>query len=152
MRAVREFTTDDVVLLWDGLKAHIHPTPLPPGVEVITLPPGTTSLLQPMDQGVIHSLKRRYRSNILERIIHNIDTFSTRQEKALTKPRGTAGIDDGVDANVLDVCKIIRCEWNSLDRMFYDIELLHQIWNTPDVGERIASMSAFCKATTNIDG
>ena len=33
------------------------------------LPPNVTSLIQPMDQGVLESIKRRYRRKILEELI-----------------------------------------------------------------------------------
>ena len=33
------------------------------------LPANTTSLIQPMDQGVLYNLKRRYKRNLLEKII-----------------------------------------------------------------------------------
>ena len=47
----------------DGLKA----------IELIFLPPNTTSKTQPMDQGVIRSLKEFYRHSIIKRYITNID-------------------------------------------------------------------------------
>ncbi|XP_017796122.1 PREDICTED: tigger transposable element-derived protein 2-like [Habropoda laboriosa] len=45
-------------------------------IKVIFLPPAVTSLVQPMDQGVIISLKRRYRKKLLTEIleIHNQET------------------------------------------------------------------------------
>ena len=33
------------------------------------LPANTTSLIQPMDQGVLYNLKRRYKRNLLEKMI-----------------------------------------------------------------------------------
>ena len=47
----------------DGLKA----------IELIFLPPNTTSKTQPMDQGVIRSLKVFYRHSIIKRYITSID-------------------------------------------------------------------------------
>ena len=47
----------------EGLKA----------VELILSPPNTTSKTQPMDQGVISSLKAIYRKKINQRIIREVD-------------------------------------------------------------------------------
>lgn len=38
-------------------------------IKIIFLPPNVTSLVQPMDQGVIESLKRRYRRKLLSEIL-----------------------------------------------------------------------------------
>ena len=47
----------------DGLKA----------IELVFLPPNTTSKTQPMDQGVIRSLKAKYRRKIIKRLIRAVD-------------------------------------------------------------------------------
>ena len=52
----------------DGLKA----------IELIFLPPNTTSKTQPMDQGVIRSLKACYHHSIIKRYITSIDGGRTR--------------------------------------------------------------------------
>ncbi len=109
--AVRSFTNEPVILLWDGLSSHCIPSTTPVGIEFLKLPPGTTSLLQPMDQGIIMSLKRRYRTKILEEILSDIDSLVERQARAARMTAGTAGLKDGIDANVLDVCTIIREQW-----------------------------------------
>ena len=54
----------------EGLKA----------IKLVFLPPNTTSKTQPMDQGVIHSLKAKYRKKIIQRFIRAVDT-----KKALPK-------------------------------------------------------------------
>ena len=43
-------------------------------VELIFLPPNTTSKTQPMDQGVIRSLKAHYHPKVVKRYIASIDT------------------------------------------------------------------------------
>ena len=42
-------------------------------IELCFLPPNTTSITQPMDQGVIRSLKAKYWSRITQQIIKAID-------------------------------------------------------------------------------
>lgn len=43
------------------------------GIIAKFLPPNTTSLIQPIDQGVIKSFKRNYRKNLLQEILLNCD-------------------------------------------------------------------------------
>jgi len=38
-------------------------------IEAIFLPPNTTSLIQPMDQGVLENMKRRYRKELLKKLL-----------------------------------------------------------------------------------
>ena len=45
-----------------------------PNVEVMFLPPNTTSLIQPLDQGVIRSFKAKYMQAFLENILASKDT------------------------------------------------------------------------------
>ena len=57
-----------VVLIIDNCPAHpmIHNLK---SIELIFLPPNTTSKLQPMDQGVIRSLKAYYKALALQRLV-----------------------------------------------------------------------------------
>ena len=62
-----------ILLLVDNCPAH----PDVQGLEFIKLvfmPPNTSSKLQPMDQGVIHSLKSHYRKILLLKMIASIDS------------------------------------------------------------------------------
>ena len=38
-------------------------------IEAIFLPPNTTSVIQPMDQGVLENVKRRYRRDLLRKLL-----------------------------------------------------------------------------------
>lgn len=61
---------EKAVLLIDNAGAHPSLSQLKSrGVVVKFLPPNTTSLIQPMDQGVIVSFKRFYRKNLLQEIL-----------------------------------------------------------------------------------
>lgn len=60
-----------IALLIDNCAAH-NKIPVLNHVEVIFLPPNCTSVLQPLDQGIIRSLKARYRTRILQRILLNL--------------------------------------------------------------------------------
>ena len=46
-------------------------------VELVFLPPNTTSKTQPMNQGVIRSLKAKYRKKIIQRLIRSVNMKKT---------------------------------------------------------------------------
>ena len=74
----RKFVSDarKVLMMVDNCPAH----PDVPNLKAITLtflPPNTTSKLQPMDQGVIRSLKAYYRKDLVRSIIHHFEQFKT---------------------------------------------------------------------------
>ena len=61
-----------VVLIVDNCLAH----PIVEGlkaVELVLLPPNTTSKIQPIDQGVIRSLKAKYCKKIIQRLLRAVD-------------------------------------------------------------------------------
>lgn len=65
----------NILLILDNAPG--HPPSLQhshPNVRLIFLPPNTTSLLQPMDQGVIATFKAHYLGTTFERLINAIDT------------------------------------------------------------------------------
>ena len=45
------------------------------GIDLILLPPNTISVTQPMDQGVIQSLKAEYRTKVVRKYINAIDSY-----------------------------------------------------------------------------
>ncbi|XP_065647138.1 tigger transposable element-derived protein 4-like [Hydra vulgaris] len=61
-----------VALLVDNCSAHPHIEGLS-NINLIFFPPNTTSVLQPMDQGVIRSLKAHYRHKIVRLCIKAVD-------------------------------------------------------------------------------
>lgn len=61
-----------VLLLLDNAPSHPSAealNSLDPNFQVMYLPPNVTSLIQPMDQGVIEKLKRLYRKQVLRRLL-----------------------------------------------------------------------------------
>lgn len=62
-----------IILLVDNCPAHPDVKNLD-CIKLVFMPPNTSSKLQPMDQGVIHSLKSHYRHLILSKMIEYIDS------------------------------------------------------------------------------
>lgn len=50
-------------------------------IKIIWLPPNTTSVCQPLDQGVIRAFKFHYRSFIVKNILANLETHSDSSKK-----------------------------------------------------------------------
>lgn len=65
-----------ILLIIDNCTAHsVNPTLK--SIELLFLPPNTTSKLQPCDQGIIQNLKVKYRKRLIERLIaRDLNNFS----------------------------------------------------------------------------
>ena len=85
-----------VLLIVDNCPAHPEIGGLK-AIELCFLPPNTTSITQPMDQGVIRSLKAKYRSRMTQQIIKAIDA-----NKSIPK------------VNVLDAMKMLTLCWEDV--------------------------------------
>lgn len=74
------------ILLVDNAPSHpsIHSLESQ-GITVKFLPPNTTSVIQPMDQGIIVSFKRHYRKNLLQEILLNSDENDVNLTNCLKK-------------------------------------------------------------------
>ena len=87
-----------VALIIDNCPAH----PVIENLKSITLyflPPNTTSALQPMDQGVIWSLKSKYRTHIIQNVLAAID-----QGKQLPV------------ISILEVMKVLALYWSEVSK------------------------------------
>lgn len=72
-------TTRSILLLLDNLRAHItgvEQEPPPPNVRIQFLPANSTSLYQPLDQGIIQNLKVYYRKAWLEFILQKYEELT----------------------------------------------------------------------------
>lgn len=61
-----------IILLVDNCPAHPDTKNLE-CIKLVFMPPNTSSVLQPMDQGVIHALKSKYRHLLLSKIVNSVD-------------------------------------------------------------------------------
>jgi len=57
-----------IVMLCDNCAAHSSDVKLT-NVKLVFMPPNTTSLIQPLDQGIIANFKQHYRSSVLRHLM-----------------------------------------------------------------------------------
>ena len=91
-----ECENQKILLIVDNCPAHPQIGGLK-AIEMCFLPPNTTSITQPMDQGDIRSLKAKYRSRMIQQIIKAIDA-----KKSIPK------------VNVLDAMKMLTICWENV--------------------------------------
>ena len=60
-------------LLIDNCTPH-KVSPKLSNVKIVFFPPNLTSKLQPMDQGIINELKKRYRSSLVKKLTDQLDS------------------------------------------------------------------------------
>ena len=108
---IRRFTAEPVLLIWDNFKAHDLGTHSDSQVKTVFLPANKTSLLQPLDQGIIENVKRLYRRTVVESIFKNLNCLEAMRFLSKKKPAGTRGLDDGCLPNARDVLTIVNRVW-----------------------------------------
>lgn len=91
-----------ILLLLDNCSA--HPSAMAfSNIEIVFLPPNTTSTIQPMDMGVIRNLKGHYRKKINERIIAELDADETKK-----------AVDAIKNINLLNAIYMISEAWSEV--------------------------------------
>lgn len=86
-----------ICLVVDNCPAHPHVKGLK-SIELIFLPPNVTSVLQPMDQGVIKSLKSYYRNRQVSKMLLDLENGAEKYSKV----------------NVLEAILILTNAWNDV--------------------------------------
>jgi len=83
-----------------------HPSISLKNIKLEFLPPNTTSLIQPLDMGVIQNLKIKYRATLVNYILEKI-------EDNLLEPKSTA-IDISKKINILQAIQFISDSWRDV--------------------------------------
>ena len=83
-------------------------------VECFYFPPNTTSIYQPLDQGIIAVIKKRYKTRMLTQLVSAADNFDELQAQAEKIPNGRKGLSYGLPANVLDAANLLKAYWEEL--------------------------------------
>ena len=84
-------------------------------IKLVFLPSNTTSVLQPLDQGIIQNLKLYYRKLLLRRVLSHINDNNSAETIARS-------------INVLDVCRWIPTALKEV-RPYYCAEVLFKMWD-----------------------
>ena len=85
-----------VAMVVDNCPAHPNLQAQLQAIKLVFLPPNTTSLLQPSDQGIIRNLKVHYRHILLQKRVMAIDK------------------NEGFSVNVLDALRILQVAWDKV--------------------------------------
>ena len=92
-----------VLLFVDNCPAH----PIVPRLQAVAvhfLPPNTTSVLQPMDQGIIQCFKMWYKKLLLGKMVEAMDSGSDYKVDVLVVMKVTAKVWDHVSGNCVANC------------------------------------------------
>lgn len=89
-----------ILLLLDGVSSHNIDGLELPNVKCMFLPPNTTSHLQPLDQGIIADVKKRYRTRLVRYLIREISR--------------NVPMNDVKQWNVLDAMRQAVAAWNEV--------------------------------------
>ncbi|XP_030069561.1 tigger transposable element-derived protein 4-like [Microcaecilia unicolor] len=81
-----------ILLLCDNSAAHNAPARLS-HVKLVFLPPNTTSLIQPLDQGIIANFKAHYRALLLRRLMGLMDGQTGDNKRAIELARSLSLLD-----------------------------------------------------------
>lgn len=89
-----------VLLFVDNAPSHPHNHPLMSHVKLVFLPANTTSVLQPLDQGIIQAMKLQYRKRVVSKILAEIDkdVEASKLAKTITVLDAVHWIGDSVKA------------------------------------------------------
>uniref|UniRef100_H3AIL0 HTH CENPB-type domain-containing protein n=1 Tax=Latimeria chalumnae TaxID=7897 RepID=H3AIL0_LATCH len=91
-----------VLLLMDNATCHDVTLHLS-HVKIEFLPPNTTSIIQPLDQGIIHSTKRHYKKHFLHRLVSVSDSNDENMVSKFVK-----------SFSVLDAMHLVNVAWKSV--------------------------------------
>ena len=83
-------------------------------VSILTLPQNCTPLFQPMDMGVIDTLKAKYKSRLLKKILHDIEERENLRSAAKGMKAGMKELYEGHDPHMLDVTELLKDAWDDV--------------------------------------
>ena len=113
--AIRSTTREPVALIMDGCSGHDGSIVDETGqITIFFLPPNTTSMFQPLDQGIIAAVKSEYRYRLLTKMVSSVENYEELQSIAQNIPRGRRGLDHGFPPHVIDAAKLIKESWDTI--------------------------------------
>ena len=106
---VHSITTDKAALILDALASHDDVDD--EQLLLIALPPNTTAVFEPLDDGVIQSLKMRNKKMLLAGVVHYLDAGS---EAPRSTSRTTVALANSGRTTMLYVARIVAEEWAAM--------------------------------------
>lgn len=117
---VRTVTTKPVLLLVENHSIHADLVDPRNQVTVKEFPPHCARKHQPMNQGVIASWKRHYKTDLLKVRVDTIESAPKLREQARARGMGAAtmGLAEGHQPHVLDAAEIACQAWEKISQSF----------------------------------
>lgn len=116
-----------VALLWDNFSGHSVYSVLNTNIDVHPLPPNSNPIHQPLDQGIIRTLKAYYKSGIARSYLHTLENRDVRRAKGQKMRRGTAGIEEGFPPTIADAMDQIEASWKKVSAT-----VIQKCWKVAD--------------------
>lgn len=88
----------NIILLVDNCSSHLPLGQSLTNIELIFMPPNTTSKLQPLDAGVINAFKQYYKKGIVTKMIHFYDSYPEEKFKV----------------SILDAISMVKMAWSKV--------------------------------------
>ena len=108
--SVRSRTSAPILLILDNYSCHNIVMNVEKNIVIRFLPANVTSTSQPLDQGIISTVKRNYRIDVLKQVIDNLDGFI----ENLRLSRKKSGLNNGGLPDILDAAIIVNSSWNKI--------------------------------------
>ena len=103
-------------------------------IHCIFFPPNTTSLIQPMDQGVLDTLKRHYKQKLIRRALDEDN-----EHRSMAEVKKSISIKDAIDWSAQAWREItpytLRCSWNKILPPIEEPEVINQEANSSTFDE-----------------
>ena len=124
------------LLLLDTCSAHeVDTTKIPSKLAVKFLPLNVAHRHQPLDMGVLSSLRVGYKRTFLQYLLNMFDVeggYELAAEQRKKQPKGCKGIFFGAKPHLLDVMKILKDIWDE-DTPFSREEGIQRCWCKADI-------------------
>jgi len=144
-----------ILLLSDNCSAHVA-VPFFKNIEVEYFPPNVTSILQPMDQGIIQNLKVRYRRRVMEKLISHLDSagellnlkliesvfiIDSAWKSVTKKTISNCFRHAGMNSEVEDILELMDPNFDRENEELY-AEILHRMGTEPSGDDNLANYVA----------
>ena len=107
---------EPAILFWDNAAPHNLNLDMAAykDITIMMLPPNLTARHQPMDAGIIATLKCHYKMGLVTAIDDAIDNWEERRKVAENNRSGTNGLKQVHCANLKDACELLECAWDKI--------------------------------------